>query len=135
ESLAVEKSIEAVPADATLGDRTGMAYSGTLVVTGQAAGVVVATGRNTEIGHITSMISGVETVSTPLIRKINGFSFQLALVILGIALVTFAFGVWLRGYPLADMFLMVVALVASAIPEGLPAVMTIILALGVQRMA
>ncbi|NYT23411.1 cation-transporting P-type ATPase [Alcaligenaceae bacterium] len=135
ESLAVEKSIDTVAADAALGDRQNMAYSGTLVVSGQGVGIVVATGLKTEIGRITRLISGVESVSTPLMRKINGFSFRLAIVILCIAAATFAFGVALRGYPLTDMFLMVVALVASAIPEGLPAIMTIILALGVQRMA
>ena len=135
ESLAVEKSTAAVAADAALGDRNSMSYSGTLVVSGQGVGIVVATGLRTEIGRITRMISGIESVSTPLIRKINGFSFQLAVVILCLAAVTFAFGVLLRGYPLTDMFLMTVALVASAIPEGLPAIMTVILALGVQRMA
>ena len=135
ESLAVEKSTDAVAADAMLGDRSSMAYSGTLVINGQGIGIVAATGLKTEIGRITRLISGIESVSTPLMRKINGFSFHLAIVILCIAVVTFAFGVLLRGYPLTDMFLMVVALVASAIPEGLPAIMTIILALGVQRMA
>lgn len=135
ESLAVEKTLAAAPEDAPLGDRSSMAYSGTLVVGGQGSGIVVATGMQTEIGHITRLISGIESVSTPLMRKINGFSFQLAVVILGIAALTFAFGVLWRGYPLTDMFLLTVALVASAIPEGLPAIMTVILALGVQRMA
>lgn len=135
ESLPAEKSADPVAPDTPLGDRSSMAYSGTLVVSGQGVGVVAATGLNTEIGRITRLISGIQTVSTPLIRKINGFSFRLAVVILLIAVATFAFGVLLRGYALTDMFLMVVALVASAIPEGLPAIMTIILALGVQRMA
>ncbi|MFT0851273.1 cation-transporting P-type ATPase [Achromobacter sp. F4_2707] len=135
ESLAVEKSTEAVAADAVLGDRDCMSYSGTLVVGGQGVGIVVATGLHTEFGRITRMLSSMEQVSTPLIRKLNSFSFQLALVILGLAAVTFLFGVFWRGYALTDMFLMSVALVASAIPEGLPAIMTITLALGVQRMA
>lgn len=135
ESLAVEKSTEAVAADAVLGDRDCMSYSGTLVVGGQGVGIVVATGLHTEFGRITRMLSSMEQVSTPLIRKLNSFSFQLALVILALAAVTFLFGVFWRGYALTDMFLMSVALVASAIPEGLPAIMTITLALGVQRMA
>lgn len=135
ESLAVEKSIEPVAADAMLGDRRSMAYSGTLVLNGQGTGIVVATGPRTEIGRITRLITGVDSVTTPLMRKINGFSFQLAVVILCIAVATFAFGVLLRGYSVTEMFLMTVALVASAIPEGLPAIMTVILALGVQRMA
>ena len=135
ESMAVEKSSEPVATDAMLGDRSSMAYSGTLVVSGQATGLVVATGIHTEIGRISRMMGGIEATATPLMRKINGFSFRLAVFILGIALLTFVFGVTWRGYELADMFLMVVALVASAIPEGLPAIMTIILALGVQRMS
>src|SRR5690606_13033664 len=135
ESLPSEKALDPVAADAMLGDRSSMAYSGTLVVSGQAVGVVVATALKTEIGRITRLISGIESVDTPLMRKINDFSFRLAVVILAFASATFAFGVLVRGYPLDEMFLMAVALVASAIPEGLPAIMTVILALGVQRMA
>lgn len=135
ESLAIEKSVDAVQADATLGDRSCMAYAGTLAVGGAGAGVVVATGLNTELGRITRLISGVESVTTPLMRRINDFSVRLAIFILGFAALTFAFGVLWRGYPIPDMFMMAVALVASAIPEGLPAIMTVILALGVQRMA
>ncbi|HUH87103.1 MAG TPA: cation-transporting P-type ATPase [Pusillimonas sp.] len=135
ESLAVEKNTNAVDAKALLGERSGIAHSGTLVVSGQGVGVVVATGLKTEIGRISHLISGIENAATPLMRKINRFSFHLAVVIVGLAAATFAFGVMVRGYPLTDMFLMAVALIASAIPEGLPAIMTIILALGVQRMA
>src|SRR5690606_764456 len=130
ESMPVEKSTAPVSADAPLGDRDCMAHSGTLVVSGQAMGIVTATGIHTEIGHITKLMSSIESASTPLMRKINGFSFQLAVVILCLAVATFSFGVLVRGYPINEMFLMAVALVASAIPEGLPAIMTIILALG-----
>ena len=135
ESLPVEKSVEPVDAAAMLGDRSSMAYSGTLAVSGQAAGIVVATGLDTELGRITRLLSGVENVTTPLMRKLNGFSLRLAIVILLLATATFAFGVLVRGHALPEMFFMSVALVASAIPEGLPAIMTVILALGVQRMA
>ena len=135
ESLAVDKSVAPVPATAALGDRYCMAYSGTLVVSGQGVGLVVSTGGHTEIGRVTSMISGIEAVNTPLIRKLNDFSWRLAVIIVAVASLTFLFGTLVRDIPLHDMFLMVVALVASAIPEGLPAIMTIILALGVQRMA
>ncbi len=135
ESLAVEKAAEPVAPESTLGDRASMAYSGTVVLGGQGMGVVVATGPGTEIGRISALVSGVARVNTPLIRKINGFSLRLALVILGLAAATFAFGVLVRGYAPSQMFFMAVALVASAIPEGLPAVMTVILALGVQRMS
>ena len=135
ESLAVEKTTAAVDTDVPLGDRYGMAYSGSLVLSGQAVGIVTATGAATEIGHITRLMGSIESASTPLMRRINEFSFRLAIVILVLAIATFAFGVLVRGYPPSDMFLMAVALVASAIPEGLPAIMTVILALGVQRMA
>ncbi len=135
ESIPVEKSTQPVPENALLGDRSNMAYSGTVVVGGQGVGIVTATGTRTEIGRITRMISAIDDVSTPLMRKMNRFSFQLAVTILLFAVLTFAFGVLLRGHDASDMFLMAVALVASAIPEGLPAIMTVILALGVQRMA
>src|SRR5690606_36119493 len=102
---------------------------------GQGVGIVTATGTRTEIGRITRMISAIDDVSTPLMRKMNRFSFQLAVTILLFAVLTFAFGVLLRGHDASDMFLRAVALVASAIPEGLPAIMTVTLALGVQRMA
>lgn len=135
ESLPVEKQTAPVAADAALGDRSNMAYCGTLVVYGQALGVVAGTGSQTEIGFINQLLTHVEQNSTPLLRQINRFGYLLALVILGIAALTFVLGTWLRGIPAAEMFLMVVALVASAIPEGLPAIMTVTLALGVQRMA
>src|SRR5690606_21184213 len=118
-----------------LGDRHCMAYSGTLVINGQGLGIVTATGLRSEIGQITRMIATVQDASTPLLRKLNRFSFWLAIVILGIGVLTFAVGVWARGYAVSEMFRMVVALIASAIPEGLPTIMTVILALGVQRMA
>src|SRR5690606_12876734 len=101
----------------------------------KARGVVVATGGRTELGRINRMLAGIENVTTPLLRRINAFGRTLAIVILVGAAVTFLFGTQLRGIPPADMFLMVVALVASAIPEGLPAIMASTLALGVQRMA
>ena len=135
ESLAVEKTVEAVDAGCVLGDRYSMAYSGTLVASGQGMGVVVATGRDTEIGRISAMLDAVETMSTPLLRKMAGFSATLTWITLGVALAAFGFGVGLRGYAWGDMFLVAVGLAVAAIPEGLPAVMTITLAIGVQRMA
>ncbi|MCP1645774.1 magnesium-transporting ATPase (P-type) [Pseudomonas citronellolis] len=135
ESLPVEKSAQAVAADAPLGDRYGMAYSGTLVVYGQARGLVVGTGADTELGRINQMLSSVENLTTPLLRQIDRFGRILAMVILGIGALVFLLGtLWLGETP-EQMFMMVVALVASAIPEGLPAIMTVTLALGVQRMA
>ncbi|WP_349570258.1 cation-transporting P-type ATPase [Azotobacter salinestris] len=135
ESLPVEKSGDAVAADAPLGDRYGMAYSGTLVVYGQASGIVVATGTATELGKINQMLSGIRGLTTPLLRQVDRFGRVLALAILGMSAATFVLGTWWRGHAPAEMFMMVVALAASAIPEGLPAIMTVTLALGVQRMA
>ena len=135
ESLPVDKDTQPVAADAALGDRAGMAYSGTLVVYGQAAGVVVATGSHTELGQINRMLAGIRNLSTPLLRQIDRFGRLLAVVILALCAATFVLGVLWRGHAASDMFMMVVALAASAIPEGLPAIMTVTLALGVQRMA
>ncbi|MCM2331647.1 MAG: cation-transporting P-type ATPase [Pseudomonas sagittaria] len=135
ESLPVEKSCGEAAKDAPLGDRFGMAYSGTLVVYGQATGIVVATGAATELGKINQMLKGIENLATPLLRQVDQFGRLLALAILGVSALTFVFGTLWRGHPAAEMFMMVVALAAAAIPEGLPAIMTVTLALGVQRMA
>jgi magnesium-transporting ATPase (P-type) len=135
ESVAVDKATSPVEQDAGLGDRTSMAYSGTFVVAGQGTGIVVETGPRTELGRVSTLISSVETLETPLIRQMNGFARQLTFVILAVSLGTLAFAHFLRGYPFADAFMVVVGLAVSAIPEGLPAVMTITLAIGVQRMA
>ena len=135
ESLPVDKDTLPVAADAPLGDRGCMAYSGTLVVYGQATGIVVATGSRTEIGQINRMLAGIRHLSTPLLRQIDRFGRFLALTILALSAATFVLGVLWRGHGAAEMFMMVVALAASAIPEGLPAIMTVTLALGVQRMA
>ncbi len=135
ESIAVEKTIDPVALQSVIGDRRCMAYSGTLVTHGQGAGVVVATGACTEIGRISALVSGVESITTPLLRQMGQFGRWLTLIILALAGVTFAFGVLVRDYVLSDMFLAAVSLAVAAIPEGLPAIMTITLALGVQRMA
>lgn len=135
ESLPVEKSVAAVAEDATVGDRTGMAYSGTLVVHGMATGVAVGTGSDTEIGRIDVLLSGISVSSTPLLRQIGRFGRILAQVIVVLAAVTYALGVLWRGHAVDEMFMMAVALAASAIPEGLPAILTVTLAIGVQRMA
>ncbi|MFN4089551.1 MAG: cation-transporting P-type ATPase [Alphaproteobacteria bacterium] len=135
ESVPVEKSNAAVAADAALGDRVGMAYSGTLVTAGQGSGVAVATGTATELGRISRLLGSVEELTTPLLRQMNLFARRLTLVILVAAVAIFAFGVLVRDYELAEMFLAAVAVAVASIPEGLPAVMTITLAIGVQRMA
>jgi magnesium-transporting ATPase (P-type) len=135
ESAAVEKNIGAVEEQALLGDRFCMAYSGTLVVYGQGAGLVVATANDTEIGRISALLDEVQSMTTPLLRQMEGFGRWLTMVILALALVTFLFGWLVHHFGVADMFLAAVSMAVAAIPEGLPAVMTITLALGVQRMA
>ncbi len=135
ESLPVEKNSDPVAHDAPVGDRTGMAFSSTLVTFGQGSGVVVATGSATEIGRINAMLSEVQILTTPLLRQIDQFGRTLTLWIAGLALLTFAFGYLVRGYSAEEMFLAAVGLAVAAIPEGLPAIITITLAIGVQRMA
>ncbi|UCG12456.1 MAG: HAD-IC family P-type ATPase, partial [Deltaproteobacteria bacterium] len=134
ESLPVQKSDEVLPEETGLSDRRNMAYSSTLVTHGTCKGVVIATGDHTEIGRINEMISSAETLATPLTRKIEHFSKTLLYVIIGLATVTFLVG-YLRGQEWVEMFLASVALAVGAIPEGLPAAMTITLAIGVSRMA
>ena len=135
ESVAVEKATAEVAADASLADRTCMAYSGTLVTYGYGAGVVVGTGASTEIGRISSMLKAVEELATPLLRQLEVFGRTLTWAILAVAAATFAFGTLVRNYSTSEMFLAAVGLAVAAIPEGLPAIMTITLAIGVQRMA
>ncbi len=135
ESVPCDKDETAVAADAALGDRRSMLYSGTLVAAGTALGAVVATGTNSELGRISTLLAQVQASTTPLLRQIAQFSRWLALAIGLFVLATFAIGVLWRAQAPADMFMMAVALAASAIPEGLPAIMTITLAMGVRRMA
>jgi len=135
ESLAVEKGLDAVGKQAALGDRSCMAYSGTTVTSGQGMGVVIATATNTEIGRISGMLSQVETLTTPLVEQMDIFAKWLSLVIVLIAGVIFALGYWVLSYEFSELFMSVVGLTVAAIPEGLPAVLTITLAVGVQAMA
>ncbi|WP_461520859.1 cation-transporting P-type ATPase [Porticoccus sp.] len=135
ESLPVEKRVEAVAADAALGDRYCIAYSGTLVTAGQGQGVVVTTGINTEIGRISDLITTVETLTTPLVIQMGIFSKWLTLFILTIAGLLLAFGYYVQHQEFTTLFMAVVGLSVAAIPEGLPAVLTITLAIGVQAMA
>ena len=134
ESVPVEKSHETLADDAVLADRKNMAYGSALITYGQATGIVVAIGDNTEVGRISSLISATTELETPLIRKISEFSKVLLYVILLLAAATFGIGL-LRGASAFDMFMAAVALSVGAIPEGLPAALTITLAIGVARMA
>jgi magnesium-transporting ATPase (P-type) len=135
ESLPVEKRVEAVGADAALGDRFCMAYSGTLVAAGQGTGVAVATGEKAEIGRISGMLSGVRTLTTPLVGQMDAFARWLTALILLVAAVLLVFGYFVEHHEFSEMFMAVVGLSVAAIPEGLPAVLTITLAIGVHQMA
>jgi len=135
ESVPVEKNIQSVDKMASIGDRKCLAYSGTLVTYGQAHGVVVSSGDDTEIGRISGMLGQVKTMTTPLLKQMAIFAQWLTLAIGIIAVATFTYGVLLHDYFIGDMFLAAVGLAVAGIPEGLPAIMTITLAIGVQRMA
>lgn len=135
ESVAVEKTTGPTAADTALADRRCMAYSGTLVSYGHAVGVVVATGAATQIGHISALVSQVQTLTTPLLAKMSVFARWLTLAVLVLAALVFLFGVTLRDFSAVEMFMTVVGLAVAAIPEGLPAILSVTLAIGVQRMA
>ena len=134
ESLPVDKDAGELPPETVLAERKNMAYAGTLVSFGQGRGVVVATGNKTEIGRISGLIDSADELETPLTQKITRFSHMLLIAILVLASAAFALGL-LRNEPASEIFMAAVALAVGAIPEGLPAAVTIILALGVSRMA
>jgi magnesium-transporting ATPase (P-type) len=135
ESVPVEKSEGSVSATTPIGDRTNMAWSGTLVTYGRGLGLVIATGEHTQVGHISELLGSVHTLTTPLLNQIARFGRVLTVVILALAAATLLFGVLVHDQPPAQMFLAAVALAVAAIPEGLPAIITITLAIGVQSMA
>ena len=135
ESIPAEKSIEPVPANATIGDRENMAFSGTMVISGRATGVVVATGSETELGRINQLLAGVSALETPLLRQIKKFGYVITAVVGVVGVLVFAYGKWVRGIEFVELFQAVVGIAVSMIPEGLPALITITLAIGVQRMA
>ncbi len=135
ESLPVAKdALAALPHDTVLAERRNMAYTSTLVTYGSGAGLVVAIGDNTEIGRISQLISSAENLETPLTQKMAAFGRILMVAILALAALAIAVGI-LRGQPVADTLTAGIALAVAAIPEGLPAALTITLAIGVSRMA
>ncbi len=134
ESVASEKSLQELSEDTVLADRNNMAFAGTLVTYGGGKGIVTGIGDLTETGKIAHMISEAKVLETPLTRKIHAFSKLLLWVILGLAAITFVVGL-LYGMRASETFMAAVALAVAAIPEGLPAVVTITLAIGVRRMA
>jgi calcium-translocating P-type ATPase len=135
ESVPTDKGIAVVPANATVGDRENMAFSGTMIVSGRATGVVVATGSQTELGRINQLLAGVSPLETPLLRQIKRFGYAITATIGVISVLIFAYGKWVKGIDFVELFQAVVGIAVSLIPEGLPALITITLAIGVQRMA
>jgi magnesium-transporting ATPase (P-type) len=135
ESVPAEKSVDAVPVNATVGDRGSMAFSGTMVVSGRATGVVVATGNETELGHINQLLAEVNALETPLLRQIKKFGYTITAVIGIVSVLIFVYGKWVKGMDFVTLFQAVVGIAVAAIPEGLPTLITITLAIGVRRMA
>jgi magnesium-transporting ATPase (P-type) len=135
ESVPADKSVEPVSPKATIGDRDSMAFSGTMVVSGRATGVVVATGSQTELGRINQLLAGVSALETPLLRQIKKFGYAITAVIGVVSVLVFAYGRWVLGMDFVPLFQAVTGIAVSVIPEGLPAIITITLAIGVQRMA
>ena len=135
ESVPAEKTTDVVAAKATVGDRENMVFSGTMVVSGRATGVVVATGSQTELGRINQMLAEVSALETPLLRQIKKFGYSITAVIAVISVLLFSWGHWLGHMTFVELFQAVVGIAVSLIPEGLPALITITLAIGVQRMA
>ncbi len=135
ESTDVKKHTEPIEEEVVLSDRENMAYSGTMVTYGEATGVIVSTGENTELGKISQMMQEVDKITTPFLQKIDRFAKVLSVFIIFLAAAFFVFGFYFRDYANVELFMATISLVVAAIPEGLPAIMTITLAIGVRRMA
>ncbi|WP_349827364.1 cation-translocating P-type ATPase [Brevibacterium litoralis] len=135
ESTAAQKDVAPVAAEAGTGDRSSMLFSGTLVFVGSGLGVVTATGTATEIGRIQSMIAEVESLQTPLSKALGRFGTRLALAIVGLAVGILLVGTFVHDWPAGELVSAAIGFAVAAVPEGLPALVTITLALGVQQMA
>lgn len=135
ESSPVEKQTEILDEDTPLGDRSNMVFSGTTVSSGTAKGIVTETGESTEIGKINRSMNEVEAIKTPLLKQTDKFGKTISVVILILAVILFILGMWIHDYEWGELLLSVISLTVASIPEGLPAILTIILALGVQSMA
>ncbi|GEM00893.1 plasma-membrane calcium-translocating P-type ATPase/potassium and/or sodium efflux P-type ATPase,TIGR01523 [Halolactibacillus halophilus] len=135
ESTSVKKETMVLDDEAVLGDRVNMLFSGTSLSQGTGRGIVVATGENTEIGQINQSMQDVEEIKTPLLKQTNDFGKLISVVIVILAVVLFGFGLVFHQYDWQELLLSVIGLMVAAIPEGLPAILSIILALGVQSMA
>lgn len=135
ESAASEKSANPVAKNAMIADQKSMVFSGTLVVFGTAKGLVVATGSNTQIGKIGTLVNESHSLVTPLTKRLEVFAKQITLFILLLGFFTFLYATYLMNIPKFDSFLIVVGIAIAAIPEGLPAIVTIVLAIGTRTMA
>ncbi|WP_440897744.1 cation-transporting P-type ATPase [Amphibacillus sp. Q70] len=135
ESTSVEKSTDTLPEDTVLGDQTNMAFSGTSITSGTGRGIVIRTGEHTEIGKINTSMSEIETVQTPLLKQTAQFGKMVSIAIVGLAILLFIFGFIFHDYELGELLLSTISLTVAAIPEGLPAILSIILAIGVQELA
>lgn len=135
ESVTSEKRAEDIcEEDVSLADRKNMAYASTILTYGRGKGVVVSTGHDTEIGKIAEVIQGYEEESTPLQKKLARLGKQLGIIVLAVCVVVFVIGI-LQNLPMLDMFMTSVSLAVAAIPEGLPAIVTVVLSLGMGKMA
>ena len=135
ESFPAVKTGAAVEADTPLGDRIGMAYSGTMVLQGTGIGAVVATGEHTELGKISLLLRRTQQLETPLTRQLARVSRGITLAVVLVVAILVVFGIWIKNAPVGEALMVAVSLAVAAIPEGLPAVVTIALAVGVRRMA
>ncbi|MDB5254991.1 MAG: hypothetical protein JWL92_367 [Candidatus Nomurabacteria bacterium] len=134
EAVAVEKSHQPVPEDATVAERTSLAHAGTLVVDGFATAVVVATGDHTEIGKIASLVSGTHRAVTPIQKGLSRLAWIIFAIVIAIVVGIFLLGIW-RGQPLLEMLILAVAVSVGAVPESLPIALTVILSIGAERIA
>jgi magnesium-transporting ATPase (P-type) len=135
ESVPAEKTTDPVAEKSTVGDRDSMAFSGTMVVSGRATGVVVATGSETELGRINQLLASVSALETPLLRQIKSLGYLITAAVGVVGVLVFAYGRWVMGMEFVELFQAITGIAVSLIPEGLPALITITLAIGVQRMA
>ena len=135
ESSSVEKNSKSIAQNTALAERTSMVFAGTIISSGQAKGIIVATANNTELGQINEMLSSVEELKTPLVEQMDRFTKWLTLFLFIFSAVVFLMGYFLKSFAFDELFMAMIGIFVSAIPEGLPAVLTITLTVGVEAMA
>ncbi|WP_368747933.1 cation-transporting P-type ATPase [Enterobacter cancerogenus] len=135
ESTVVDKQTQPLSGELPLGDRTNLVFSGTTVSAGGGVGVVIATGQETELGHINQMMAGIEKHRTPLLVQMDKLGKAIFVIILAMMAALFVFSLVFRDIPMGELLLSLISLAVASVPEGLPAIISIILSLGVQAMA